>query len=80
MRGKFELFLQDYELYDKKPHLWFFMVSKVTYQFESKPVRLKSAHNFNRFLIELSECEGNARLISSILILRGLSRDFQNNL
>jgi hypothetical protein len=42
------------------------------------PVLLKSAHSFNLFLILLSECEGNAFLISSILILRGRSRLFQN--
>lgn len=53
--------------------------SDYTYQLESNPVRLKSAHNFKRFLIELSECDGKARLMSSILIRRGLSRDFQNN-
>jgi len=44
----------------------------------SIPVLLKSAHSFNLFLILLSECEGNAFLISSILILRGRSRLFQN--
>jgi len=42
------------------------------------PVLLKSAHSFSLFLILLSECEGNAFLISSILILRGRSRLFQN--
>lgn len=51
----------------------------ITHQFESIPVLLKSAHCFKRFRILLSECAGKAFLISSIFILRGLSRLFQNN-
>jgi hypothetical protein len=50
------------------------------YQFESTPVRLKSAHSFNRLRILLSECAGKARLMSSMRIRRGVSGLFQNSL
>ena len=43
-----------------------------------QPVLLKSAQSFSRFLMLLSECIGKARLMSSILILLGVSGLFQN--
>ena len=44
------------------------------------PVLLKSAHGLSLFLIILSEWEGNAFLMTSILILLGLSLLFPNSL
>lgn len=43
-----------------------------------QPVLLKSAQSLSRFLILLSECMGKALLMSSILILLGVSGLFQN--
>jgi len=46
---------------------------------EAIPVLLKSAHSLSRFRMLLSEWEGKAFLMSSILILRGVSLLFQNS-
>jgi len=55
-------------------------MGKIDYQLESTPVRLKSAQSLSRLRILLSECAGKARLISSILIRRGVSGLFQKSL
>lgn len=44
----------------------------------NQPVLLKSAQSLSRFLMLLSECIGKALLMSSILILLGVSGLFQN--
>lgn len=61
-------------LYQKRKGLFFVPV----HHWKALPVRLKSAQSFSRFLMLLSECDGNAFLISSMRILRGRSLLFQN--
>ena len=59
---------------------WHINVHKRRNNVETRvPVRLKSAHSFSLFLMLLSECDGNAFFVSSILILRGVSLLFQNS-
>ena len=43
------------------------------------PVRLKSAQGLSRFRMDDSEWCGKAFLITSILMRRGVSLDFQNS-